>query len=141
MSLQITPKCPFILKRMEDFISLGRKADFFSQIMQQIAGINLITYYATMVFKDFVGMNAITSRMWAACNGTEYFLTAWAAYYTIKRVGRRELMIFGLLVKRQAWPFCAQHNGLLQPHDTTKVQLSPRVSSSLYLIPSSHLVG
>nr|UJH94542.1 Stl1.3 [Starmerella bombicola] len=108
------------IKEIEDSINMERKADgttgsgtrlilkqgksrnfqrvmlaIFSQIMQQITGINLITYYATMVFEDFLGMDAMTSRILAACNGTEYFLAAWIAYYTVEKVGRRKLMIFG----------------------------------------------
>ncbi|KAE8173898.1 hypothetical protein LXG23DRAFT_37235 [Yarrowia lipolytica] len=43
------------------------------------------------------GMNATDSRILAACNGTEYFLASWIAFYTIERFGRRKLMIFGAI--------------------------------------------
>ncbi|CCH45845.1 Hexose transporter 2 [Wickerhamomyces ciferrii] len=68
---------------------------FWNQVMQQITGINLITYYAGTVFEVYIGMTAFNSRILAACNGTEYFLASWVAYFFIERVGRRKLMLFG----------------------------------------------
>lgn len=69
----------------------------FIQILQQITGQNLITYYATMVFESFLGMSPELSRLLAACNGTEYFLASWIAFFTVERFGRRKLMIFSAL--------------------------------------------
>lgn len=69
----------------------------WNQVMQQITGINLITYYAGTIFENYIGMSALNSRILAACNGTEYFLASWIAYYTIERFGRRKLMLFGCL--------------------------------------------
>lgn len=69
---------------------------FFAQVMQQISGINLITYYATMVFESFLGMSPTTARIVAACNGTEYFMASFVAIFTIERFGRRKLMLFGV---------------------------------------------
>ncbi|ODQ77028.1 hypothetical protein BABINDRAFT_42429 [Babjeviella inositovora NRRL Y-12698] len=69
----------------------------WSQIMQQITGINLITYYAGTIFESYIGMSPLNSRILAACNGTEYFLFSWVAYFTIERFGRRKLMLFGCL--------------------------------------------
>ncbi|KAJ1307324.1 hypothetical protein OPQ81_001430 [Rhizoctonia solani] len=64
------------------------------QAFQQITGINLITYYATLLFER-LGINDLNSRILAACNGTEYFLASLIAIWLIERVGRRKLMIFG----------------------------------------------
>ncbi|CUA75921.1 Sugar transporter STL1 [Saccharomyces cerevisiae S288c] [Rhizoctonia solani] len=50
------------------------------QAFQQITGINLITYYATLLFERL---------------GTEYFLASLIAIWLIEKVGRRKLMIFG----------------------------------------------
>lgn len=66
----------------------------FCRIMQQIYGINLITYYAGTIYEDYLNMDPITARILAACNGTEYFLAACVSYFVIERVGRRNLMIF-----------------------------------------------
>ncbi|KAG6379627.1 general substrate transporter [Boletus reticuloceps] len=64
------------------------------QCFQQITGINLITYYATLLFQR-LGLSDVTSRIIAAANGTEYFLASLIAIFLIDRVGRRKLMLFG----------------------------------------------
>ncbi|KAI0347352.1 general substrate transporter [Trametopsis cervina] len=64
------------------------------QCFQQITGINLITYYATLLFER-LGLGDVDSRIIAACNGTEYFLASLVAIFLIDRAGRRKLMLFG----------------------------------------------
>lgn len=64
------------------------------QCFQQITGINLITYYATILFQR-LGLSDVTSRLIAAANGTEYFLASIIAIFIIDRIGRRKLMLFG----------------------------------------------
>jgi hypothetical protein len=68
---------------------------YVNQVFQQISGINLITYYATVIYQSHIGLGDLTSRILAACNGTEYFLASWVAVYTIEKFGRRSLMLFG----------------------------------------------
>ncbi|GBE79328.1 Sugar transporter STL1 [Sparassis crispa] len=65
-----------------------------NQCFQQITGINLITYYATLLFQR-LGLSAVNARIIAAANGTEYFLASLIAIFIIDRVGRRKLMLFG----------------------------------------------
>ncbi|OCH90720.1 general substrate transporter [Obba rivulosa] len=65
-----------------------------NQCFQQITGINLITYYATLLFER-LGIDDVKSRIIAAANGTEYFLASLIAIALIDRVGRRKLMLFG----------------------------------------------
>ncbi|KAJ3550977.1 hypothetical protein NM688_g4957 [Phlebia brevispora] len=65
-----------------------------NQCFQQITGINIITYYATILFER-LGINDVKSRIIAACNGTEYFLASLIAIFIIDRIGRRKLMLFG----------------------------------------------
>lgn len=65
-----------------------------NQCFQQITGINIITYYATILFQN-LGLNDVKSRIVAAANGTEYFLASLIAIALIDRVGRRKLMLFG----------------------------------------------
>jgi sugar porter (SP) family MFS transporter len=67
----------------------------WSQIMQQITGINLITYYAGTIFEQYIGLDPLPLRILAACNGTEYFLASLVAFWTIERFGRRKLMLVG----------------------------------------------
>lgn len=68
---------------------------YVNQMFQQISGINLITYYIPKLLEDQVGMDAVTSRLISACNGTEYFLASLIAIFTIEHFGRRTLMLFG----------------------------------------------
>ncbi|OUM52247.1 hypothetical protein BVG19_g1417 [[Candida] boidinii] len=67
----------------------------WSQIMQQICGINLITYYAGTIYEKYIGMTPLNSRILAACNGTEYFIASWIAFYTVESFGRRKLKLWG----------------------------------------------
>jgi sugar porter (SP) family MFS transporter len=67
---------------------------YFNQVFQQISGINLITYYAAVIYRG-LGMSDFMSRLLAALNGTEYFIASWPAVFLVERVGRRKLMLFG----------------------------------------------
>lgn len=68
---------------------------YVNQMFQQISGINLITYYAETIFEDSIGMDGLTSRILAACNGTEYFLASLVPIFIAEKVGRRPLMLTG----------------------------------------------
>lgn len=68
---------------------------YVNQMFQQISGINLITYYAATIYEQEIGLSGFLSRILAACNGTEYFLASWIAVFTIEKIGRRPLMLFG----------------------------------------------
>ncbi|KAH9928044.1 general substrate transporter [Amylocystis lapponica] len=67
-----------------------------NQCFQQISGINIITYYATLLFER-LGLGDVDSRIIAAANGTEYFFASLIAIFIIDRVGRRPLMLFGAI--------------------------------------------
>ncbi|KAG7908123.1 hypothetical protein KL906_003540 [Ogataea polymorpha] len=91
----------FNFKRL---FSQGEHRDFhrlmlglWAQIFQQISGVNLIVYYAGTIFENYIGMTALNSRILAACNGTAFFLAAWIAFIFIDNIGRRKLMLFGLV--------------------------------------------
>ncbi|KAG8220378.1 general substrate transporter [Butyriboletus roseoflavus] len=64
------------------------------QAMQQLTGINLVTYYATLLFQS-LGLSDVNARIVAGCNGIEYLLASFIAYALIDRVGRRMLMLIG----------------------------------------------
>lgn len=85
-------------------VTFGRKKHFHRsmlsyaiQMMHQLCGINLITYYAAYIYQTSIGMNALNSRILAACNGTEYFLASWISFYTVEKFGWRKLMLFGTI--------------------------------------------
>ncbi|KAL5521975.1 hypothetical protein ACEPAF_1831 [Sanghuangporus sanghuang] len=91
----------FASRGLSEVFTGGRSQNFrrmslgvLSQMFQQISGCNLIIYYATLLFER-LGMNDVTSRIVAACNGTEMFLASLIAIFIVERVGRRKLMIFG----------------------------------------------
>ncbi|PWN50421.1 general substrate transporter [Violaceomyces palustris] len=65
---------------------------FVAQAFQQLSGINLITYYATTVFKS-IQDDDTTARLLAAGNGTEYFIASLFALFMIDTLGRRNLMM------------------------------------------------
>lgn len=67
----------------------------WSQVMQQICGINLITYYAGTIYESYIGLEPLQARVLAACNGTEYFLASLIPIFIIESVGRRKLFLFG----------------------------------------------
>ncbi|CAK1365057.1 unnamed protein product [Cercospora beticola] len=70
---------------------------YVNQMFQQISGINIITYYAATIFENSIGLSPFLSRLLAALNGTEYFLASIIAIFTIEKVGRRKLMLFGAI--------------------------------------------
>ncbi|KAJ5389743.1 uncharacterized protein N7496_000811 [Penicillium cataractarum] len=66
------------------------------QMMQQVSGINLITYYATVIFEESVGMDHNTALLLAGFNGVAYFFSSLIPIWVIDRLGRRKLMMFAV---------------------------------------------
>lgn len=67
----------------------------WSQAMQQLSGTNLITYYATIIYENSIGLSPVNARIVAACQNTAYVAVACIAIFTIERVGRRKLLLIG----------------------------------------------
>ncbi|KAJ5090893.1 hypothetical protein N7532_009577 [Penicillium argentinense] len=67
------------------------------QMMQQISGINLITYYATFIFENSVGMDHNPALLLAGFNGIAYFFSSCVPIWVIDRLGRRKLMMFAVI--------------------------------------------
>ncbi|WVR07285.1 hypothetical protein IAU60_004326 [Kwoniella sp. DSM 27419] len=65
-----------------------------SQFMQQLCGINLITYYAPVIFEQSVGLSHSISLLLSGFNGIAYFFSSLIPIWIIDRVGRRKLMLF-----------------------------------------------
>jgi len=65
-----------------------------SQFMQQLCGINLITYYAPVIFEQSVGLSHDFSLLLSGFNGIAYFLSSLIPIWLIDRIGRRKLMLF-----------------------------------------------
>ncbi|PSK50305.1 High-affinity glucose transporter [Elsinoe australis] len=64
------------------------------QFMQQLSGINLITYYAPVIFQQSVGLPRDISLLLAGINGIAYFISSLVPIWIIDRLGRRKLMLF-----------------------------------------------
>ncbi|KAB8069887.1 hypothetical protein BDV29DRAFT_198360 [Aspergillus leporis] len=64
------------------------------QMMQQLSGVNLITYYNTVIFEQSVGMSHNLALLLAGFNGVAYFVSTLIPIWTIDRLGRRKLMLF-----------------------------------------------
>ncbi|KAI9931196.1 hypothetical protein MW887_010857 [Aspergillus wentii] len=67
------------------------------QAMQQLSGINLITYYNTVIFENSVGMGHNLALLIAGVNGVCYFLSTLFTIPAIDRLGRRKLMMFAVI--------------------------------------------
>ncbi len=64
------------------------------QFMQQLSGINLISYYAPVIFQQSVGLSHDLSLQMAGFSGVAYVLSAMIPIFLIERLGRRKLMMF-----------------------------------------------
>lgn len=64
------------------------------QFMQQLSGVNLITYYAPVIFEQSVGISHDLALLLAGFNGVAYFLSSLIPIWVIDRLGRRKLMLF-----------------------------------------------
>ncbi|KAH9909495.1 sugar transporter family protein [Xylariomycetidae sp. FL2044] len=87
---------------------------YVNQMFQQISGINLITYYAPVIYSG-LGMSDFMARLLAALNGTEYFIASWPAVFLVERVGRRKLMLVGAAGQAITMAILAGTNAL--PHN------------------------
>lgn len=66
-----------------------------TQCFQQMGGINAIAFYQKTIFRTFLGMSSETASILSATVFTWQTLCAPIGAFTIERVGRRKLMIFG----------------------------------------------
>ncbi|KAK4497723.1 hypothetical protein PRZ48_010376 [Zasmidium cellare] len=81
-------------------------------ILAQMSGVNVITFYSNTIFQQDLHYSAITSRIISACLQTWQFLMATSSVFLIDRFGRRKLLMFG------AFFMCIANAGLagLQSH-------------------------
>ena len=63
--------------------------------MQQLAGINVTSYYLPTVLIQSVGLDEKLARLLAACNSVSYLLFSLIAIPNVERWGRRKLMMYG----------------------------------------------
>ena len=63
------------------------------QFMQQLSGINIITYFAPTIFRSALGMNQENALLLGCFTQLWYALASFVTWYTIDKVGRRKLLI------------------------------------------------
>ncbi|KAK3386710.1 general substrate transporter [Podospora didyma] len=63
------------------------------QFMQQMSGINIVTYYSTILFIANLGMSQESALLLGCFTQLWYILASLVTWYTIDRVGRRKLFI------------------------------------------------
>ncbi|KAI9815942.1 MAG: hypothetical protein M1827_001934 [Pycnora praestabilis] len=63
------------------------------QFMQQMSGINIVTYYAPTLFQTSLGMTQHMALLLGALLQVWYVLASFVTWWTIDRVGRRKLFI------------------------------------------------
>ncbi|KAJ5698848.1 hypothetical protein N7462_000853 [Penicillium macrosclerotiorum] len=85
----------------KDMLTMGEQRLFhrtilaaMGQMFQQMCGINLITFYATTIFEQYLKLSAVQSRILAASMCLTQPLGGFLAYFTIDRLGRRPLMLW-----------------------------------------------
>ncbi|KAK4196987.1 hypothetical protein QBC40DRAFT_334610 [Triangularia verruculosa] len=61
--------------------------------MQQMTGINIVTYYAPTLYKTGLGMSEEKALLLGGFTQIWYVLASFVTWYTIDRVGRRKLLI------------------------------------------------
>lgn len=83
-----------------DLFKMGEKRNFHrlalgmgGQSFSQLCGINGITFYATIIFEERLGLGATDSRILSAAMTSVQIIGALAAVFTIDRLGRRPLML------------------------------------------------
>ncbi|KAJ6112228.1 hypothetical protein N7523_008289 [Penicillium sp. IBT 18751x] len=64
-----------------------------SQFMQQMGGINIMSYYLPTVLETAVGMEESMARLLTACNAISYLMFSGLAILLVERMGRRGLML------------------------------------------------
>ncbi|KAI9759703.1 MAG: hypothetical protein M4579_002180 [Chaenotheca gracillima] len=65
-----------------------------TQAMQQLAGINVTSYYLPTVFIRSVGLDDTLARLLAACNSVSYLVFSFIAIPKVETWGRRRLMMY-----------------------------------------------
>jgi len=67
-------------------------------MLQQFSGINAIIYYSTSLFEDPDDPNSKKPQIYTVVVGILNLISAFIATLVIKRVGRRQLLLFGSVV-------------------------------------------
>jgi len=73
------------------------------QMMNQISGINVTSYFMSFIFINALGISELLSRILAACGSVDYLIFACLAYFVIERYGRRKVMMCSAAACSVCW--------------------------------------
>ncbi|KAJ6157695.1 hypothetical protein N7470_005287 [Penicillium chermesinum] len=68
-----------------------------TQFMQQMGGINIMSYYLPTVLETSVGLDSHMASLLTACDAISYMVFAGFAVLLVERIGRRGLMLISTL--------------------------------------------
>ena len=66
------------------------------QVMSQFTGINVLTFYATSIFQNEIGLSPFMSRILSGCLGTDSFISGMVSIAVIRNFPRRQVAMFNL---------------------------------------------
>jgi hypothetical protein len=55
----------------------------------------MLVYYAPVLYQTSIGLSPLNAKIVAACNGTEFFMSALLSIWAVEKFGRRKIMMFG----------------------------------------------
>lgn len=64
-------------------------------MLAQMTGVNIISFYSNIIFEDILGYSGTLSRIISGCLQIWQFLCATLAIFLVDRVGRRKLLLIG----------------------------------------------
>lgn len=82
-----------IFKRNEQRLLHRTILAFVGQTFQQLCGINAISFYATTIFEQYLGLSPVKARILAAATASTQPVGGVVAYFCIDSFGRRKLML------------------------------------------------
>ncbi|KII95678.1 hypothetical protein PLICRDRAFT_170294 [Plicaturopsis crispa FD-325 SS-3] len=66
-----------------------------AQFMQQMAGINILTYYSPTIYRNSLGLDEKLSQILSGCGAISFWLGSSAPIWSIESFGRRSYMLLG----------------------------------------------
>lgn len=99
ISLEETGKGHFaaLFTNKEDRLLNRTLVAMFSTFSQQINGIGVIAFYTETIFSQYVGADNVVARVLSATIYIWQLLWCFVTFYTVDRVGRRILMMIGVI--------------------------------------------
>jgi sugar porter (SP) family MFS transporter len=69
----------------------------FSTFSQQMNGIGIIGFYTAVIYSNLLGLSPLVARILSGCTYMFQLGCTLVAFFTIDRIGRRPLMMFGTI--------------------------------------------